>query len=110
VSSCDLFQREYLVSLHRDPQTVRPVLLLLDTNDRALKHHNGLRNLRYDDEALAQLGGPLAKHSEAARAEVFENRVDAEPLALGREVERERRERAAYARLVSPLDYTDVFQ
>jgi hypothetical protein len=67
-------------------------------------------NLRDDDEALAQLGGPLAQHVEAARAEVFENRVDAEPLAVGREVECERRERAAYARLAPPLDDANVFE
>src|SRR5215207_11106701 len=90
VSSGNLLQREYLVALYGDPQTVSPVLLRLDAYDRALKHYGGLGNLSYDDEAFAQLGGALKQHSEAARAEVFENRVDAQPLALGREVERER--------------------
>jgi len=111
VSGGNLFQREYLVALHRDPQTVRPVLLLLDANDRALKHYSGSRNLRDDYEALAQLGGAFEQHAEAARAEVFDYRVDAELLAVRREVERDRRERAACARLAAALfDRTKVFQ
>src|SRR5919205_3252161 len=95
----DLLQREYLVALDRDPQTVGSVLLLLDAHDRALKHYDGLRNLCDDDEALPQLGGPLAQRVEAARAEIFQHRVDAELLTVWREVERERGERAAYASL-----------
>src|SRR4051812_48640439 len=108
--SGNLLQREYLVPLYRDPQTVRSVLLRLDTYDRALKHYSGLRNLSDDDETFPQLGGTLKQHVEAARAEIFENRVDAELLAVGREVERQRGEWAAYARLGPALDHTKVFQ
>jgi hypothetical protein len=106
----NLLQREYLVPLDCDPQTVGSVLLRLDTYDRALEHYGGLRNLCDDDEALPQLGGTLAQHVEAARAEIFENRVDAELLAVRREVESDCREGAAYARFAAAFDYTKVFQ
>jgi hypothetical protein len=106
----NLLQREYLVALDRDPQTVCSVRPRLDAHDRALEHYDGLRNLSDDDEAFPQLGGPLAQHKEAARAEIFEYRVDAELLAVRREVERERWERAAYARLSALLDRVKVFQ
>jgi hypothetical protein len=96
--------------VYRDPQTVRSVLLPFDAHDRALKHYRGLRNLRDDDETFPQLGGTLKQHVEAARAEIFENRVDAQLLAAGREVERQRGEWAAYACLLAALDHTKVFQ
>jgi hypothetical protein len=108
-SSGNLLQRKNLVALDCDPQTVCSVPLLLDAYDRALEHYNGLRNLRDDDELFAQLGRTLTEHKEAARAKVFQNRVDAHLLATGREVEHKRGERAAYARLSTSLDRVKVF-
>jgi hypothetical protein len=105
----NLLQREYLVTLDRDTQTVRSVRLPFDTYDRALEHYDGLRNLRDDDEPFAEFGRTLAEHVETARAEVFENRVDAELLAARGKVERNRREGAAYARIPTAFDQNKVF-
>ena len=91
------------MSGNTEGQSVGAVRLPLDSRHLAAQEHDGLRDLRDDQQLLALLDGVGQQQRETARAQVFDDGAHAEALLAGRYVERHGRQRAADARNLAPL-------